>query len=199
MEEELSLPEHLRLGSGPGGSWCLEPTLEWCGQHFFDLIRLVPQCMEPYLGSDEDGVTIRRYAFCELPSAEEEEEAAAAAAAAAATAAANREETAEEKEKRLENERIVAEKREAERRKAAREAQLRDNAAKKKKEEALRRAELGLEPLGKPAQGPRVAKLTRKEKAGSRTSKTGPRRKKFDAEAAAEKMKGKKKKKKKKT
>lgn len=56
---------------------------------------------------------------------------------------------------------------------------------------------MGLEPLGKGPQGQKVAKLTRKEKAGSRTSKTGPRRHKSTKAQDRAAEGGKKKKKKK--
>ena len=178
LRKELALPEHLR-----SGSWFLEDMCAWIEASFFELIRLIPECIEMYLGCDEQGVTIRRYAYCEPVSEEQLAREAAEAEAAIAKRKAeaeakrkaweNRERTPEE----LEKEERMRQKREARRRerlvKAQQEAQAAEKAAAAARAEAIRRAELGLEPVGKAQGGEK--KLTRKERAGQRTSKTAPK------------------------
>ena len=59
LTNELSLPEQLRSG------WQLEKMLTYAEKNFGSFLRLVPEFLEAYFGSNNDGVTIRRFAIIE--------------------------------------------------------------------------------------------------------------------------------------
>ena len=59
LANELGLPEHLRSG------WQVEKMLAYAESNFGSFLRLVPEFLEAYFGSNDDGVTIRRFAIIE--------------------------------------------------------------------------------------------------------------------------------------
>ena len=47
---------------GLGKGWLLEKMLSWCESKFGDLLNLEPACLDMYMGDDDNGMTIRRFA-----------------------------------------------------------------------------------------------------------------------------------------
>lgn len=185
LATELSMPEHLRSG------WLVDSIFDWCEEKYAKFLQLEPTMLEAYLGFDDHGMTSRRYTLIDpqeqAQNAHEEE--SSGEQKLATDVGLTEEEKAKEEERRrrkaLERQRVED-----------RERELKRLGAERKKEEAVRLRELGVD-----VSGPKI--LSKKEKAeiearkgkGHRTAKTGSRATKYAGPGSKlEKETGKKKK-----
>ena len=197
LQIELSMPEHLRSG------WLVESTLDWCEEQYAKFLQLAPSMIESYLGFDDQGMTSRRFTLVDpdllsLEEAMKLKNGGSAAGESKTTAASGATDSRTEEEKRSDEARR---KRKAlERQKATdRERELKRVDGERKKAEAQRLRDLGLDPSGfKPKSKAEKAEIeARKKSQGKRTAKTGSRATKFSGEGSTTKAEKKAKKKKK--
>ncbi len=176
LTNELSLPEHLRSG------WQLEKMLTYAEKNFGSFLRLVPEFLEAYFGSNNDGVTIRRFAIIE-PVKEDLE-------------AKKRKEEEDRKEKERpktaaelkaieDGKRLAAERDRQRRIEAARKLEQKKLEAERKKAEAMALREKGdyVPPPKQKSKKELKAEAEYKAK-HKRMAKTGPAKKKFDGEGS---------------
>jgi hypothetical protein len=182
LQKEQDLPEHLRTG------WQMDSIFQWCEQQYGALLRVAPEFLESYFGSNDDGVTIRRFAIV-VPKKHEETK------------------TKEEQLNEEENEAIASaklealklgeklrEEREREKRiKRAREAEVRAQEAERKKAEAMALREKGVDMSLPKKLSKKELKAQAEYKAKhKRMAKTGPAKKKYEG-PGSKATKGKKK------
>lgn len=183
MEERVGAQWRSELKArGLGKGWLLEKMFSWCESKFVELLNLEPACLDMYMGDDANGMTIRRFALVEKVNEAE----AAAAAAAAAVAAAEEEEGESEGEDEDPAVRKERERLERIRIKAEEEADRVWREARRKEFE-----ELGEDQRPKPMAGKQQI-VTRKEKQGHRTAKTGSKANKPSEESKQKAIKSKK-------
>jgi len=150
--------------------WFIERLLQWIDASFGDFLRLVPECVESYMGCDVKGATMRRFTIVAPKKPEDDEP----------IVEIEVELTEEQKAKQA----AILERRAQRRREAAHKAACEADA---KRQNAIRMKELGID-----CGGPRVeskkeaeARLAAKRKQGVRLRKTGARATKFAGEGSA--------------
>jgi len=193
LKIELSMPEHLRSG------WLVESTLEWCEAQYISLLQLEPTMIESYLGFDNQGMTSRRFTLIDpdLLSLEEALKLKNGNTGETKTTASftttRTEEEKQQDEERQKRKALVRQKEQD------RTRELKRVEAERKKTEAQRLRELGVEPVRAPTKAEKAEMEARKKGQGRRTAKTGSRAHKFVGDGAvskADKKANKKKKKK---
>jgi len=153
--------------------WFVERLLMWMESQFVDFLRLVPECVETYMGCDAKGATMRRYAIIE-PKNEESSDSAT-------------EEKPVERvltEEEIARKKMVEERRQRKQREAAHKAACEREARRQK---AMRMKEMGID-IGGPrieSKKEKAARLAAKKKQGVRMRKTGARATKYAGPGSA--------------
>ena len=162
---------------GGGNGWLLEKVLGWCESKFVDLLSLDPRGLDMYQGSDENGMTIRRYGLQDPPPE-------------VAPAAAEEEEESEEEEEESDEDEDPEVRKERERLERIR-IKAEEEADRLWREERRKEAEeLGedyKEKVVSKKEQQAAIKAKQEKRQGVRTRKEGAKHNKFDAEAAGKK------------
>lgn len=153
-------------------SWFVERLMQWIEKSFVDFMRLLPECVDSYLGCDTKGATMRRYTVVEPKNSASE---------------TSEEETVVEKvlsEEQIARRKMVEERRQKKQREAAHRAAC--------EAEAKRQWHMRMKERGVDTSGPRIeskkekdARLAAKKKQGVRLRKTGARASKFSGAGSA--------------
>jgi hypothetical protein len=176
--------------------WRLQDTLSWVQNNFDKLLRVIPKCVDWYMGEDKNGISQRRYTITpqvevvivptpELRKKDADDD-------SDCNSDADEEGISpEEKERREAYNAKIAERERLKRIQEQREEEEYKREIARKKEEAMAARERG-EVITKPNQlSKKELEEKRKSKQGVRTSKTGPKASKFSGEGSAiEKAKG---------
>lgn len=182
-------------GSTGTARWCLQSTLVWVQDNFDKLLRVVPKCVDWYMGEDRNGISQRRYTITPqvevviTPTAELKITTKKSSRKDDVDDVnSNAEEvgiSAEEKARREDNNAKIVEREKQRRIQEQREEEEYKREAARKREEAIAARERG-ESTGKVVQlSKKELEEKRKSKQGVRTSKTGPKAKKFAGEGSA--------------
>ena len=177
LAAELSLPEHLRSG------WQLEKVFAYAEKSYGSFLRLVPELLEAYFGTNSDGVTIRRFAIVEPVKVDLEAE---RQKMEEANKKNERPKTAAEIKAIEDGKRLAAERDRQRRIEAARKLEQMKLEAERKKTEAMAARERGdyVPPPKKLSKAELKAQAEYKAK-HKRMAKTGPAKKKYDGEGSA--------------
>ena len=177
LAAELSLPEHLRSG------WQLEKIFTYAEKHYGNFLRLVPELLEAYFGTNSDGVTIRRFAIVEPVQVDLEAE---KQKMEEAKKQKERPKTAAEIKAIEDGKRLAAERDRQRRIEAARKLEQMKLEAERKKTEAMAARDRGdyVPPPKKLSKAELKAQAEYKAK-HKRMAKTGPAKKKYDGEGSA--------------
>ena len=176
LTTELSLPEHLRSG------WLVQTILEWCEDNYGQFLQLEPSVLEGYLGFDHNtGMTSRRYALIDP-----EEAAKNKAEEDDSNGKEEKKEATLTEEEIKKNEERIRKKQLSKQKNDDRERELKRVEAQRKKDEAIRLRELGVDTT-------KFKQISKKEKErlaalkgkGIRTAKTGSRRTKYAGPGSA--------------
>ena len=172
IENKWKTVLHKQVESTDSRHWFVERLILWMESSFTDFLRLIPECVETYMGCDTNGATMRRYTIVS-PKKDESSEPS----------------EAEETEVELTEEQIARRKMVEERR-LAKQREAEHKAAcerERKRQQAMRMREMGVE-VGRPrieSKKEKQARLAAKKKQGVRMRKTGARATKYAGPGSA--------------
>lgn len=168
--------------------WRLQETLSWVQTNYDKLLRVIPQCVDWYMGEDQSGISQRRYTI--TPQVEVVIAPAPVIKSSQKTDESNNDSdsgelTPEQRAKREAYEAKIAESERLRKIQEQREEEEYKREIARKKEEAMAARERG-EVIVKPNQlSKKELEEKRKSKQGVRTSKTGSKATKYAGEGSA--------------
>jgi hypothetical protein len=166
-------------GAADGPRWRLQETLSWVSAHFDFLLRLMPECVDWYMGADANDVSMRRYTI--TPQVEVQ----ITKVPTLKTKVAVKTGDSDDAEGEGAGEERLAERARQKAQEQQREEEEARRGADRRRDEAMAARERGEVVLKVPQLSKKELEEKRKSKQGCRTSKTGPKASKFAGEGSA--------------